>query len=286
MSAEVIVVDNGSKDGSADMVAEQLRDVRIIRNSENLGFAAANNQAIQVAKGKFVLLLNSDTIVLGNVLSASLDYMKSNKDVGVMGCRVLNTDRTVQLTCSQLPSLTNLVLLTTGLFRLSRPSFCGRYQLRNWQRDSERDVQTVTGCFMLVRKIALDQVGLLDESFFFYGEETDWCKRFAQHGWKLRFAPVGEIIHHGSLSSRACNHRRDLMLSEGILRFHRKHSGVFATAIAWCLLGIFNASRFVYWQAIAWFSTAEHATQRAEHFRYVVKDFVKAWPRKEVRFGR
>lgn len=286
MSAEVIVVDNGSEDGSPEMVRREFPEVQLIANAENLGFAAANNQAIEVAKGKHVLLLNSDTLVLGDVLPRSLAYMETHPEVGVMGCRVLNTDRSVQLTCSRIPTLTNLFLLTTGLFRLKTPKFCGRYQLLDWDRDSERDVETVTGCFMLVRRAALDDVGLLDETFFFYGEETDWCKRFAVHGWKLRFAPVGEIVHHGSLSSRACNHRRDLMLSEGILRYHRKHSGVFATALAWCMLATFNTSRFVYWQIAAYFGKAEYATDRARHFRNVVKEFVKAWPRREVQFGR
>ena len=139
---------------------------------------------------------------------------------------------------------------------------------------------------MLVRMEALKEVGLLDESFFFYGEETDWCKRFADSGWQLMFAPVGEIIHHGSLSSKACNHRRDLMLTEGILRFHRKHSGLAATCFAWGLLGFFNTSRFVFWKLLSFVGRAEAATKRASHFGNVVKEFSRAWPKSEVQFGR
>lgn len=284
VSAELIVVDNGSTDGSPEMVTCEFPEVKLIANHDNRGFAAANNQAIRVARGKHILLLNSDTEVIGDVIAKSVEYLEQHPEVGVMGCRVLNSDRTVQLTCSQFPSLLNLILLTSGLAKLSRPKFCGRYQLRSWNRDSERDVETVTGCYMLVRREALDQVGLLDETFFFYGEETDWCKRFTDAGWKLRFAPVGEIIHHGSLSSKKCNHRRDVMLSRGLLQVHYKHGGPVPTAIAWMILASFNVSRSIFWSIMAAFSHADYAIQRRSHFVGVVKEFTSIWPgRLEVR---
>jgi GT2 family glycosyltransferase len=276
--AEVFVVDNASSDGSADMVASNFPHVRLIENSDNLGFAKANNQAIKLASGRHVLLLNSDTLVLKDVLQRSVAYMDGHPDVGVMGCRVLNADGSVQLTCSRYPTLLNLLLLTSGLFRLPRPSFLGRYQLRGWQRDSEREVDTVTGCYMLVRSSAIDDVGLLDESFFFYGEETDWCRRFKDAGWPLRFAPVGEIIHYGSLSSRQCNHRRDLMLTRGLLQYHRKHSGVMATACAWVLLAVFCLLRSIYWGSLTALTQSEFAQKRSKHFLGVLRDFREVWP--------
>ncbi|MEM1069552.1 MAG: glycosyltransferase family 2 protein [Planctomycetota bacterium] len=278
VSAELIVVDNGSTDGSPEMVSAEFPSVRLIANTDNRGFAAANNQGFQVARGKHVLLLNSDTEVLGDVIQKSLAYLEQYPQVGVMGCRVLNSDRSVQLTCSQFPSLINLGLLASGLSRFSRPKFCGRYQLRSWNRDSERDVDTVTGCYMLVRREALDEVGTLDEDFFFYGEETDWCKRFIQAGWILRFAPVGEIIHHGSLSSRRCNHRRDLMLTSGLLRFHHKHGGPIPTAVAWVILAVFCVLRSIYWTIHAAWSRTDYAIQRRGHFFHVLRDFKSVWP--------
>ena len=279
VQAEVCVVDNASDDGSAEMVRKYFPQVRLIANTDNRGFAKANNQVIPHANGRYVLLLNSDTVVLGDVLKRSVQYMDEHDDVGVMGCRVLNEDGSVQLTCSQLPSLVNLLLLTSGLFRLEKPSFLGRYQLRDWKRDSERDVETVTGCYMVVRQEAIRKVGLFDESFFFYGEETDWCKRFAESGWKLRFAPVGEIIHYGSLSSRKCNFRRDLMLTSGLLRFHLKHNGKLAALMAWGLLANFCLLRSVYWALISFFSGGDYARERKRHFWNVLKDFRKTWPK-------
>lgn len=276
--AEIIVVDNNSEDGSQAMVEQDFPHVRLIANAENRGFAAANNQAFPYCSGRYILLLNSDTVVLGNVLSDSVRYMDVNADVGVMGCRVLNTDKTVQLTCSRFPTHLNLLLLASGLFRLKSPKLFGRYQIRDWNRDSERDVDTVTGCYMLVRRDAMEEVGVLDESFFFYGEETDWCKRFLRAGWRLRFVPVGEIIHHGSISSRQCNHRRDLMLTEGILRFHRKHGGRFAALAAWFILASFNLTRACYWSVCSLFSQKPKTIDRRDHFMDVVKGFSAVWP--------
>lgn len=278
LETEVFVVDNNSSDGSCEMVAEFFPQVSLIRNQQNRGFAAANNQAIRLAKGRNVLLLNSDTIVKGDVIPRSSDYLDHHPDVGVMGCRVLNRDGSVQLTCSRFPTIVNLVLLASGLFRRTWPRVLGRYQIREWGRDSERDVDTVTGCYMFVRKSAIEQVGLLDEAFFFYGEETDWCKRFWQSGWRLRFAPVGEIIHFGSLSSRKCNHKRDLMLTSGLIRFHRKHGGILAAFVAWAILAVFAVSRAAYWSLYALGSGRPEARQRRDHFLQVLLHYPSTWP--------
>lgn len=279
LAAEVWVVDNASTDGSPEMVERDFPQVRLIRNVENRGFAAANNQAIERASGRYVLLLNSDTVVLENVLGESVRYMDEHPDVAVFGCRVLNPDRTMQATCFQEPTFVNLVLKTTGLFRLRWPRWCGREHLSHWRRDTERDVDVVTGCYMMVRREAMEQVGLLDESFFFCGEETDWCRRFRRAGWKVRFAPVGEIIHHGNASGRKLNCRRDLLLTAGLVRFHRKHHGVLGGVVAWALLWGFNASRWFAWSVTAAVPRRRTASRdRRDHFRGVLRGWGEVWP--------
>ncbi|MFA9478201.1 glycosyltransferase family 2 protein [Phycisphaerales bacterium AB-hyl4] len=278
LDAEVIVVDNASADGSADMVRERYPQARLIENQANTGFAAANNQAIEIAVGRHVLLLNSDTYVLGDVLAASVRYMDEHEQVGAMGCRVLNTDRTLQLTCSQTPGLVNLVLLTSGLWRLNRPRWLGRYQMKHWDRTDERDVDVISGCYLMVRRTVIEQVGPLDDAFFFFGEETDWCTRIRQAGWALRFAPVGEIVHYGSASAASLGHERDLLLTNGLVRYHVKHSGYVMAFAVWGLLLGFNLSRCMYWTLRSLVQRGGAARDRRDHFRGVVREYAKAWP--------
>jgi GT2 family glycosyltransferase len=273
---EIFVVDNGSSDGSPEMVEADFPHVRLIRNGQNRGFAAANNQAIRHAGGRHVLLLNSDTIVHPGVLDGSVQYMDVNENVGIMGCRVLNADGTVQPSCSQFPTLANLLILASGMFRIRGFTAAQRYRMDEWQRDAERDVDVISGCYLLVRGDAIPSVGLLDEAFFFFGEETDWCRRFREAGFVVRFAPVGTIVHFGGGSSKSLNFRRDLMLSEATVRLHRKHGGPAAAAAAWVILLLFNASRFAYWQARSLLFHRRH--ERAEHFRGVLHGFRQAWP--------
>lgn len=267
---QMIVIDNASEDGSADMVAREFPEALLIRNLTNRGFAAANNQGFEVATGRYVLMLNSDTIVLGDVLAASVRYLNSHPDVGAMGCRVLNPDRTMQRTCSMWPSLINLVLQTSGLCKLSWPRFLGRYQMMGWQRDSERDVDSITGCYLMLCNTVLKQVGPLDEAFFFFGEETDWCRRIRLAGWRLAFAPVGEIIHYGSASASKLNYRRDLLLTDAMVRLHAKHGGRLAAVSAWMILFLFNFSRASFWTITSLVQRRTAASDRARHFRQVV----------------
>ncbi len=277
LRAEVFVVDNASEDGSQDMVRAEFPPVNLICNSDNRGFAAANNQALKVAQGKYVLLLNSDTLVHGDVLESSCAFMETRSDVGVMGCRVLNSDGTLQMTGGGYPSLLNLALMTTGLWKLNKIAFFDRYQMTQWDRQTEREIDVVSGCYMIVRRSAMEQVGLLDEGFFFYGEETDWCRRFKDAGWKLVLAPVGEITHLGGGSVKKLNHKRDVMLTEGTVRLHRKHGGLLAGMACWTMLAGFNLSRSVAW-SLASLSGRDRARERAKHFRRVVAASFQTWP--------
>ena len=142
-STSVVVVDNDSKDGSVEMIKSEFPDVLLIENKENTGFAAANNQAFEAVDADYFLLLNSDTIVLGDVIGRSLEYLQNHPEVGAFGCRVLNTDRTTQQTCSGFPSLPRLLLKTLGIDRLGIHG--DRYLMRGWDRDDEREVDVITG---------------------------------------------------------------------------------------------------------------------------------------------
>ena len=211
---EVIVIDNASADGSVEMVRQEFGKAIVIANAKNVGFAAANNQGMAIATGRYVLLLNSDTIVLDGAIEKTIAYADRWPDTAALGCRILNPDRSLQNSCFMFPSLLNLLLFSTYLYRLfPRSRFFGREQMTWWDRDDAREVDVVTGCYMLVRKQAIDEVGMMDSGFFMYAEETDWCYRFKSKGWKNRFTPDAEIVHLGGASAaklgsrRAANHQ-------------------------------------------------------------------------------
>ena len=275
---EIIVVDNASSDGSQSLVRRDFPMVQLIENRKNIGFAAANNKAIQKSLGDYFLLLNSDTIVHARVLKRSLDYMKKNGEVGIMGCRVLNGDGSLQHSTSQFPSFLNLLLQTFALDRVKAVRFFRRYRMLDWRREEAGDVETVSGCYMLVRRSCTNCTGLLDEHFFFFGEETDWCKRIREKGWHVHFAPVGEITHFGGGSSHGLNHKRDLMLTQATVRLHLKHSGKMMAAAVFALLLLFNSSRAVYWSVRSLFGHTDLADKRKRHSIEVIKGFASVWP--------
>lgn len=280
LRAEIIVVDNASSDGSADMVRMGFPAVELLESKKNLGFAGGNNIALERAKGRYVLLLNTDTLVHGSVLPDAVAWMDQHLEVGVMGPRVLNSDGSVQASCSAFPSLRFLTLQTLGLTRLAR---WDAYRMTGWDRSTERHVDVISGAAMFVRTSAMREVGLLDEAFFFYGEETDWCRRFARAGWEIVFVPIKEITHFGNGSAAKLNHRRDVMMTEGTTRFHLKHGGFRAGIACFGILAAHNMSRAIFWSLLLMINRPG-ARVRAKHFARVVADLPKAWPsaRREV----
>jgi GT2 family glycosyltransferase len=231
---EIIVIDNDSTDGSTAMVAAKFPDVHVIANASNRGFAAANNQGIAVARGRHVLLLNPDTIVLDGAIDTTLAWLSEHPDVGCVGCQVLEGPDVIQQTSFADPGPVNLAIVELGLHRLRRwfPVF-GRPWYRDWDRTTQRDVDVVSGMFMLVPRAVLETVGPLDEAFFIYAEEADWCRRIRQDGWRCVFAPVAQIIHldGGGKSTVQIKSRMHVQMQKSHLIYVRKHEGVLAFAI-------------------------------------------------------
>lgn len=245
---EVIVVDNASADGSAEMVKKNFPRVTLLENSENHGFAAANNQGIAIARGRYVLLLNSDTVILEKAIEKTISFADSHPKAAVVGCRVLNPDMTLQHSCFMFPSILNMLLSATYLYKLfPRNKFFGRERMTWWDRNDVREVDVITGCFMLVRRKVIEQVGLMDERFFMYGEETDWCYRFKKAGWKNIFIPDVKIIHIGGQSSKKIATEMSLQLWGSILQFVNKHRPRWAYVLACLLVWLFCAVRIPFW---------------------------------------
>jgi GT2 family glycosyltransferase len=251
ISGEVIVVDNASPDGSAEMVEASFPAVHLVRHPENLGFAAGCNTGLRAAQGRYLLLLNPDTIVLDDVLAATVGYLDDHTKVGAFGCRVRNPDGTLQPTCFRDPSILNTALGLTGLAKLRWPRPFGRERMTHWLRDSERDVDVVTGCYLATRREVVDDVGPLDAGYFFCGEEADWCRRIRTRGWAVRFAPVGDIIHADGAAGRKLSERRDLLGMAGLVRYVHNYDGRIAGWAMWVLLWLHAASRAIAFCLIA-----------------------------------
>lgn len=238
VSAEIFVVDNASDDGSADMVAAEFPECVLIANAENLGFAAANNLALTQARGRFIVLLNPDTIVQEDTFTATREFMHAHPDTGMMSCKVLNPDGTLQLACRRsFPTPWVAFTKLTGLSALFPGSkIFGRYNLTYLPEDETNEVEAISGSFMIVRREALAQVGLLDEDFFMYGEDLDWCYRMRAAGWQIHYFPGTQIVHFKGESSRRSSFDSVRIFYQAMGLFVKKHFRPRLSVVAYALL--------------------------------------------------
>ena len=225
IDGEVIVVDNASDDGSVEMLRQKFPGVGLIVNDRNVGFAAANNIALKVSRGANILFINPDTVVQEDTLRVMMRFFKENPDVGLAGCKVLNPDGSLQLACRRsIPTpwiaFTKIVGLS-ALFPHS-PIFAG-YNLTYLDPDAPSEVDAVSGSFMFVRRKVVDEVGGLDEQFFMYGEDLDWCYRIKQAGWKICYTPATQIIHYKGQSARRSDIDEGKLFYQAMRIFVRKH---------------------------------------------------------------
>ncbi len=222
---EIFVVDNKSDDGSVEMLRRSFPAVKVIHNAENVGFARGNNQALESARGKYILLINPDTVVQEDTISTMVRFFEENADVGLAGCKVLNPDGTFQLACRRsFPTPWVAFTKITGLARLfPRSRLFGKYNLTYLSPDESYDLDAVSGSFMMLRKQVYDKVGGLDESFFMYGEDLDWCYRIQRSGWKIYYVHSTKIIHFKGESTRRSDIDEIKMFYEAMHLFVRKH---------------------------------------------------------------
>ncbi|OGP57328.1 MAG: hypothetical protein A2V65_04045 [Deltaproteobacteria bacterium RBG_13_49_15] len=216
---EIVMVDNGSGDGSVDAVQNQYPDVRVIANERNLGFAAANNQALQRILGRYALLLNTDAELTEGAVDSLYDFMERHSDAGMACGQLLNPDGSKQNSIANLPSLMTLISNETVL----RVLFPGRFPSKLREYLDPIEVESCIGACILVRKEAVDDVGLLDERFFFFFEETDWSLRMRNAGWKIYFIPGARIIHGQGESAEKRTDARILFYRSRYAYFRKWH---------------------------------------------------------------
>lgn len=239
VSCEIIVIDNASSDDSVAMVRRDFPAVRLIANTENVGFARANNQGIPLAQGRYVLLLNSDAFVRPNCIDRMVAFMDAHPKAGMAGCKLLYEDGRLQPSCARFPTLLTELFTAFGLDKLfSRSKLFGRYLMTDWDYNDTRPVDVIMGAFMLVRREVIQQIGMLDESFFMYSEEVDWCYRCQQAGWQVLFTPEAETVHLWGGSTGSIKVETLLRLYRARVQFFRKHYGRLSAFLYKCILGL------------------------------------------------
>jgi GT2 family glycosyltransferase len=225
---EIFVVDNASADGSAEMIEARFPEVKLIRSSENLGFAKGNNVAIRQCGGRYIALVNPDVIVFPGCLDALADFLDQNPKVGNVGPRVFNPDGTQQSTCRRFPTLWNNFCSAAALatkFKGSR-LFAGEH-MWYFPHDRTLAVDVLVGCFSMIRREAFDSVGLLDEDLFMYGDDVDWCWRCWNAGWEVVFFPGARAIHDRGKITAPYPVRFAVAQQRSVIHYWKKHHSVF-----------------------------------------------------------
>jgi len=197
---EIIVVDNASRDGTVEMLRAEFPAVRVIVNATNVGFAKAMNQALRVSQGRYALLLNNDTVVLSNALDRLVAFVDAHAEIGICGPKILNRDGTLQKQCRRSYATPwDLFCYFSGLSTLfPRSPLFARYLMTYRDEDETHPADAISGACMLIRRAVLEQIGWLDERFFAYQEDTDYCLRAQRAGWRVYYYPEAQIIHYAS----------------------------------------------------------------------------------------
>jgi N-acetylglucosaminyl-diphospho-decaprenol L-rhamnosyltransferase len=241
LKCEIVVVDNASTDGSPEMVQRLFPAVELIISDANLGFARANNLGATRSSGRYLLLLNPDTEVVGDALPAMVAYMGQHSDVGLLGPKLLFPDGRVQPSRRRFPTLLTALLESTVVQQWSPQNrILDRYYVQDRSDDVEQDVDWVVGACMFIRRQAWDQVGPLDERFFMYSEELDWCRRLKSTGWRVVYLPSATVVHHeGQSSAQVVPARHIYFQSSKVLYFQKHHGACMGGALRAFLLATY-----------------------------------------------
>ena len=253
ISAEVIAVDNASTDGTADMIAERFPEVNLTRSTKNLGFSNANIVAIRKSTGKYVCLVNPDVRVLPGCFSKLMSYLEKNPKVGVAGPKTFNADGTLQRSCMRAPSVWISFCRAFALDKtpLGRTPLFGGISMADFDHDKTREVDVLNGAFLMIRRTAMDQVGLIDERFFMYGDDLDWCVRFGKAGWLVMFYPEAEIVHYGGGVTAKAPLYFYVEMHKANLQYFQKHHSWLAQRGFLAALLLHDSIRYVGFSALS-----------------------------------
>lgn len=234
LMTEVFIIDNASRDGSADALRQEYPNITLIENQTNVGFGRANNQAVPFVKGKYVLLLNTDAFVAPDTIQKTYTFMETNPDTGILGVRLVGRDGVLQPSCRYFPTPWNIFINRIGLKRIFRIfKDVKMVDDMDWNHESVRQCDWVPGCYYMVRKEVIDQIGLFDPRYFLYFEEVDHCFAAKQAGWNVTYFPDTTVVHIGGESAKYDNSISSVskqivsLQIESELLYYRKNHGLF-----------------------------------------------------------
>ncbi len=246
---EIFVVDNASSDGTVEMLKQLFPQVKVIANPENMGFSKANNQAIRVSKGRYVVLLNPDTLLVQDMFSPLITYADAREKIGVIGPRILSRDgKKIQSGCARrLPNLYLEFCRLSGLSRkFPKTRIFGSECMFYWDHTDSRYVEGLSGACMVVRRSSIDDVGLMDENQFMYGDDIDWCKRFLNAGWQIFYYADASIIHYGGESAKQVNLFAAIQEEKARMYFHRKYHGKLYALLFSLQVSFFSLGKYIW----------------------------------------
>ncbi len=255
---EVLVVDNASADDTVEMVESRFSWVKLIKSKENLGFSKGNNVAIRQCQGRYIALVNPDVIVFPGCLDALADFLDQNPKVGNVGPRVFNPDMSQQSTCRRFPTLWNNFCSATRLESIfkGRRHFAGEHMFY-FPHDRTLAVDVIVGCFSMIRREAFDDVGLLDEGLFMYGDDVDWCRRARNAGWEIVFYPGAQAIHDRGKTTAPFPAHFAVAQQRSILHYWTKHHTILGVFGIWSIMLFHHLLRY----AIAVVSNIAHSNE-------------------------
>ncbi|MBL8131116.1 MAG: glycosyltransferase family 2 protein [Anaerolineae bacterium] len=225
---EILVIDSASTDGTAQHISATFPGVRLFAQSENVGFTKGTNLALREADGRYLMLLNPDTVIIGDALLAMQQYLDSRPDVGIVGPHTLNPDGTTQSSRRRFPTLLTGIFESTWLQGYAPRGVLERFYVTDAPDDATLEVDWVQGSALMARREVYEQIGGLDEGYIMYSEEMDWCRRAKDVGWRVAFLGDARIIHYGGKSTDQVVARRHVHFQQSKLRYFRKYHGALA----------------------------------------------------------
>ena len=257
-SFEMIIIDNDSKDGTPEIIEKKFHEIKLIKNNYNAGITVANNQGIKASKGRYICFLNPDTHLINNAIDLLVKYLEENTSVSAVGSQSINPGGVLEENCRKgsMSIWTEFLDMTTLTALFPKNRIISRHRLGYWDHMSIRSVDHIAAECFIVRKNLLNQIGVMDEQFFMYGDDTDFCRRIKNSGGEIIYYPHAKIFHHKGSSSKQ-NSEIPIVVKESYYKYFSKHHGVFYALCYRFTVGVIGLCWIICWSVMFFITNKE-----------------------------